>query len=596
MTTWVKSRSRLLAVLACLAITFIVGVLVGPSLIPRTSAQEDHEEHAAPAPAEDVHEGEEAVELNPESREGAGIRVVTVGAGTVSESVMAPGVVRANQNHAASVIPTTPGVLTAVRANLGQQVRKGQVLATLRSTELAQAQAELERSRRELSLAQDLHARTEELAKAGAFSQPPTEEAEQAASEAAQAVDEAQAEIDDNTERVRLAERKLKRAQDSIGLGSIGQESIEDAQRDDDEAAEAQKATQAELTRARSELVRQQGLLEKGLSTQQAVEQAQTDAATAEAASAKAQSDVRIAGARLARARELVAQDIPTSAETDAAQEELVEHQQALRAAQARLREAARRREIADQRQQREQTVYDQDLLAKQELTRTEGEVRRTETAVTAAEDTIRILSQGTAGDGGAVSIVAPVSGTVVQRDARLGQVVDTSSVLFEIANIRSVFVEASLYEQDVAAVRLGQSMTISVQAHPDTEFAGTVSSIDPMLDTDARKVIVRALVDNPGGRLMPGMFAEVRLYVTSTQADLTVPVTALETDHDEEYVFVEAEPNHFEKHAVAVGRRGPSHVEILAGLEAGETVVAEGSFFLKSELVKGTFEAGHAH
>jgi cobalt-zinc-cadmium efflux system membrane fusion protein len=94
----------------------------------------------------------------------------------------------------------------------------------------------------------------------------------------------------------------------------------------------------------------------------------------------------------------------------------------------------------------------------------------------------------------------------------------------------------------------------------------------------------------------MPGMFAEVQLHVASVEADLTVPVTALETEHDEEYVFVEVESDHFEKHVVSVGRRGRSDVEVLAGLDPGEKVVAEGSFFLKSELVKGTFEAGHGH
>ncbi|MGD8240395.1 MAG: hypothetical protein PVH68_17710, partial [Armatimonadota bacterium] len=103
MTTWLKSRGRLLAIVSCVAVAFAVGVLVGPSLIPQTGAQEEHEEHAARAHAEDVHEEEGVVELTPESRQGAGIRVVTAGRGTVAESVTAPGVVRANQNHAASV-------------------------------------------------------------------------------------------------------------------------------------------------------------------------------------------------------------------------------------------------------------------------------------------------------------------------------------------------------------------------------------------------------------------------------------------------------------------------------------------------------------
>lgn len=595
MRAYLKTRSKLLLAGAGLLLIFIAGALLLPSLISRISAQAEREEHATGTPASEDHE-EGMVALTAEARGTAGIRVVTAAPGAVEHVIEAPGIVRANQNHAASIIPTTLGVLSSVRANVGDRVGRGQVVAVMRSSELAQAQAELAQAERELALAQETRARTQKLAEAGAFSQPPTEQAAEAVSEAAQAVEEAQAEVEDNTEKVAVARRDLQRAQDAIGLGSVGQETIEDAQRDHDEAVEAQSTAQAELARAQSELDRQHSLIESGLTTQQALQQARRDVATAQAALAKAQSHTAITAAKLARAKELVAQDIPTGSQLDAARKDLVEAEQALQAAQARLREAQRQRDIAKQRLEREQNIYDQGLLAAQQLAQVEGEVRRAQIAVKAAEDAVRILSQGRAGEAGMIAIVAPVSGTIVVRNARVGEVVDNTSVLFEIANIRTVFVEASLYEQDVTAVRRGQSMTISVLAYPDEEFAGVVDSIDPVLDSEAKKVVVRALVDNPKGRLMPGMFAEVRLHVAAVEVPVAVPAASLQTDNDQEYVFVEAAPNRFQRRVVRVGRRGREYVEILQGIEPGEKVVAEGGFFLKSELVKGTFEAGHGH
>lgn len=595
MRTSLSSRSRLLGLGAGLVLSLSLGILLCLRFSHRTSAEQEHREQATPVHAGEGHE-EGVVLLTSEARQTAGIRVVAAGPGVVERYIQTPGIVRANQNHAASIIPTTSGVVTSVKVNVGERVRRGAVLAIMRSPELAQAQADQQRARRELELARQAHERALKLAEAGAFSQPPTEAAAQALSEAARAVEEAQAQVEDRTAKLAVAQRNLQRARDAIRLGSVGLESIEDAQRAYDEAVEARTAAEAEVARAQSELGRQQTLIEHGLTTQQALEQARRDVATAQAALARAEAQAEITAAKLARAKELVAQDIPTGRQVDAAQQNLVEAEQALQAARARLREAQRQHDIARQRLEREQHIYDEDLRTARELARTELEVRRAESALKAAVDTVRILSQGHAGEGGTISIVAPVSGTIISRNVKVGEAVGNTSVLFEIANIRTVFVEASLYEQDIPVVRRGQRMRISVQAYPDTEFTAVVDSIDPVLDADAKKVVVRALVDNPKARLMPGMFAEVRVQVGAIEVPLAVPATCLEVENDDEYVFVEVERNRFERRAVVVGRRGRDYAEILEGIEPGEKVVVEGSFFLKSELVKGTFAAGHTH
>ena len=228
MKAWIKGHSKMLVVGGSLVFAFGLAMLVLPALTSRSGAQEHQEEHGPLEHADEEHE-EGVVELSQEARQTAGVRVVPAGPGVVARFVEAPGIVRANQDNIASTIPTTSGVLSTVSVNVGDRVRRGQVLAVLRSPELARAQAELEQGKRELALAQQAHSRTEKLAAAGAFSQPPTEQAAEAVSETAQAVEEAQAEVEDRAEKVRVAARHLERAREAIGLGSVGQESIEDA-------------------------------------------------------------------------------------------------------------------------------------------------------------------------------------------------------------------------------------------------------------------------------------------------------------------------------------------------------------------------------
>jgi RND family efflux transporter MFP subunit len=106
----------------------------------------------------------------------------------------------------------------------------------------------------------------------------------------------------------------------------------------------------------------------------------------------------------------------------------------------------------------------------------------------------------------------------------------------------------------------------------------------------------VRIEVDNPDGRLKPGMFAGVEIAVGDRENVLSVPEAAIQMHRQHPIVFVEEEANVFERRAVRIGVRFGGYVEILEGLEEGDSVVTAGSFLLKSELEKESFEAGHGH
>ena len=90
-------------------------------------------------------------------------------------------------------------------------------------------------------------------------------------------------------------------------------------------------------------------------------------------------------------------------------------------------------------------------------------------------------------------------------------------------------------------------------------------------------------------------MFATVEIEVSEKDAELAVPVSSLQTDEEGPFVFVETEPNRFERRDIVIGARGVDRIEITHGIEPGETVVVEGAFILKSEVAKKGMVV-HAH
>ncbi len=143
----------------------------------------------------------------------------------------------------------------------------------------------------------------------------------------------------------------------------------------------------------------------------------------------------------------------------------------------------------------------------------------------------------------------------------------------------------------------------VEVDAYPGVLFRGLVSYLSAQVETDTRTVRARIDVPNPEEKLRPGMFARVRMFdphgaegrVESADS-LVVPENAVQRDGDESIVFIPAGPLTFERRQVRAGRKAGGLVEILGGLEAGEQVVVEGAFLLKSEAAKESMGGGHSH
>jgi RND family efflux transporter MFP subunit len=243
---------------------------------------------------------------------------------------------------------------------------------------------------------------------------------------------------------------------------------------------------------------------------------------------------------------------------------------------------------------EREQRLHKGDVRTREALADGESAVASARARLRAAERLVGVLGQGRQSGNGRVTLVAPVSGKVSARSARVGAMAEPGTPLLEIIGARSIGVEAAFYEKDLPQLTPGQAMRVELTAFPDTTLVTTVYAIDAALDEHTRKAKVRGLLDNPGGKLLPDMLATVRVRVGTLGSALAVPDEALQSDGDCEFVFVEEEPGRYRRVEVETGEHSDGLTEIRAGIEAGARVVTRGSFLLKSEGSEISDTCGH--
>lgn len=190
------------------------------------------------------------------------------------------------------------------------------------------------------------------------------------------------------------------------------------------------------------------------------------------------------------------------------------------------------------------------------------------------------------------VFLRAPFSGEVIERNATVGEVVDPNKMLFAVADLSTVWVRADFPEQQAGRLQTGLGVEVRVAAYPDTVFHGAISYVGAMIDPTTRTIMARSDIPNPDRRLRPEMYAEVTL-LTPEQSVLAVPRAAVQQIGNRTIVFVVRDPRRFESREVKVGELFNNYVEVKAGLENGDEVVTQGSYALKSEMLREQIPAG---
>lgn len=205
----------------------------------------------------------------------------------------------------------------------------------------------------------------------------------------------------------------------------------------------------------------------------------------------------------------------------------------------------------------------------------------------------ITALEHHPAAPRGAEAVVrAPIGGTVIQRQVGVGQYINSAASsgaqIFSIGDLSTVWLVANVREADAPAMRLGSPVDVSVLAYPGRVFHGRVSYVAPSIDPVTRRLVVRAVLDNPDQALKPQMFATFSIQDGDAATAPGVPDAAIVYEGEEARVWV-ANPTDktIGLRQVTVGRTQDGLVEIVKGLKAGENIVLQGALFI-DRAVKG--------
>ena len=189
------------------------------------------------------------------------------------------------------------------------------------------------------------------------------------------------------------------------------------------------------------------------------------------------------------------------------------------------------------------------------------------------------------------LKVPSPISGRIVTRNAAPGLLTQpgTPPPPYQMADVSTMWMVANVIETDAPSYRLGQPVEVTVPAYPDKVFKGHVTNLGSTIDPNSRRQLVRSEIDDPDHLLRSGMYASFVTRVGDPVTSLAVPADGVTREGDGTMtVWVTNDRRHFVKRTVTTGLRQDGWVQIMQGLQPGETVVTEGAVFLSNQLLLG--------
>lgn len=196
-------------------------------------------------------------------------------------------------------------------------------------------------------------------------------------------------------------------------------------------------------------------------------------------------------------------------------------------------------------------------------------------------------------------ALKSPADGVIIAKHASHGELLTTATRSFTIADLRRVWVNLTLYQKDLESVKTGQRVIISsrfVDHQQPVSAESKIQWISPVLDEKTRSATARVILDNRRLQWRPGLFVSARVILSETPAKIVIPLSAIQNIDGETVVFVQHEAGEFEPQEVILGKRDFNNVEILSGLNPGQSYVSKNAFTLKAQGQKGAFGHGHSH
>jgi RND family efflux transporter MFP subunit len=181
----------------------------------------------------------------------------------------------------------------------------------------------------------------------------------------------------------------------------------------------------------------------------------------------------------------------------------------------------------------------------------------------------------------------------VLEKSVVDGQRIMAGDIVYRIADLSTIWLEGDVFEQDLAAARVGQPVSAEFPALPGESRTGRIAYVYPTLDPETRTGRVRVALANPGLVLKPGMYATMRFATAGDRPVLSVPRSAVLSTGERNLVFLHRPDGMFAPTDVVLGAETEDRIEVRSGLRAGDEVVASATFLLDAESNLGTLLGG---
>lgn len=329
-------------------------------------------------------------------------------------------------------------------------------------------------------------------------------------------------------------------------------------------------------------------LVELGVASQEKKAEGQADLQ-------QAQADLRLAQQNYQRYLQITAAEIAQAQSQLAFAQERYDKDKIL-ATQGAL---PRRQALESQTQLAQAKAELTTANSRREVIEAQAQVKRAQSAVEVAKSRIRLsdtayqtrLSQlgNRANAKGLVVVTAPISGRIVDREVTLGQSFqDAGGKLMTIANDSRVFATANIYEKDLNLVKAGQEVSVKIASLPNRTFTGRIAVIGSVVEGETRVVPVKAELDNSGGQLKPGMFAQLEVSTNQTSKDiLVIPSSSLVEANGKQLVYVKSGDG-YQAAEVTLGQTSGNLVEVKSGLFEGDMIVTQRAPQLYAQSLRG--------
>jgi len=190
--------------------------------------------------------------------------------------------------------------------------------------------------------------------------------------------------------------------------------------------------------------------------------------------------------------------------------------------------------------------------------------------------------------------IKAPIEGTITQKHISIGEYIKDETDIFTVADLSTVWVNITLYQNDLTLIKIGQIIRIR-NSNNNEIIEGKIDYLTPFIDEKTRTATARVIIDNENEKWFPGMFIVGYVKVKSLHAEIIVDKRAIQKFEGNTVVFTKDEDG-IEPTVITLGKSDSKNIQILSGLKKGMIYVKKNSFSIKSELQKGSFGEGHSH